>query len=460
MDRLLPIVTDAEAVDMEFGTGAVKITPAHDQNDYEVGKRHNLEFINILNDDGTFNSNAGERFVGMKRFHARVKVVQALKDAGLYIETKDNPMQIPICSSSGDIIEPVLKAQWWVECKPLAEEAIKCTRSGELVVNPKTSEAEWYRWLENIQDWCISRQLWWGHRCPAYFVKIEGKEQDRNDGKNWVVGRTLEEATERAKALAGDQKFTIEQDEDVLDTWFSSGLWPFSTLGWPKKTDDLKRFYPTSMLETGWDIIFFWVARMVMLGLKLTGEVPFKEVFCHAMIRDAQGRKMSKSLGNVIDPVDVIQGVSLEKLHEQLLGGNLDEKEITKAKQGQKKAFPKGIPQCGADALRFALCAYTTGGRDINLEVLRVEGYRKFCNKIFNATKFAMLKFDESFVPESSAKVCCILLIVVFFLLFFSAMWITLSELIFFLLCFYSLLETNPWWRNGSCTNLTLRQKK
>lgn len=390
---------------MEFGTGAVKITPAHDQNDYEVGKRHGLEFINIMNDDGTFNSNAGERFKGVKRFHARVQVVQALKDAGLYIETKDNPMQIPLCAKSGDIIEPVLKAQWWVNCKPLAEEAVKRTRAGELNINPKTSEAEWFRWLENIQDWCISRQLWWGHRCPAYFVRIEGKEQDNADDNSWVVGRSLEEATERATKLAGGAKFTLEQDEDVLDTWFSSGLWPFSIMGWPSKTADFEHYYPSSMLETGWDIIFFWVARMVLLGIKLTGRMPFEEVFCHAMIRDAHGRKMSKSLGNVIDPVDVIQGLSLEKLHEKLLEGNLDEKEIAKAKSGQKKDFPKGIPQCGTDALRFALCAYSSGGRDINLEILRVEGYRKFCNKIFNATKFAMLKLDETFVPEHTAKV-------------------------------------------------------
>ncbi|KAJ7609088.1 tRNA synthetases class I-domain-containing protein [Roridomyces roridus] len=402
--RRIPIVTDEIAVDMEFGTGAVKITPAHDPNDYEVGMRHNLEFINIMNDDGTYNANAGD-FKGMKRFHVRTAVVKALQDAGLYIETKDNPMQIPICSKSGDVVEPVLKPQWWVDCKPLAEEAIKRTRAGELLVTPKQSENEWYRWLEGIQDWCISRQLWWGHRCPAYFVNVEGEDLDRKDGKNWVVGRDLAQATERAKAFAGDKKFILEQDEDVLDTWFSSGLWPWSIMGWPDvESPDLKTFYPASMLETGWDIIFFWVARMVLLGIRLTGKVPFNEVLCHAMIRDAHGRKMSKSLGNVIDPIDVIEGVALEALHEKLKEGNLDEKEIVKATAGQKKDFPKGIPQCGADALRFALCAYSAGGRDINLEILRVEGYRKFCNKVFNATKFAMLKLDESFVPEPSAK--------------------------------------------------------
>ncbi|KAI0002185.1 hypothetical protein BJV74DRAFT_876641 [Russula compacta] len=380
VDRRIPIVTDDIVVDIAFGTGAVKITPAHDPNDYEVGIRHKLDFINILNDDGTLNANAGPHFHGRKRFHVRVEVVNRLKELGLYIETKDNPCKF-LSAVSLAISLSLCSSQWWVDCKPLAEEAIK-----------------------NIQDWCISRQLWWGHRCPAYFVRIEGKEQDSTDGRSWVVGRDLEEATERAKKLAGSSNFTLEQDEDVLDTWFSSALWPFSILGWPDKTTDFEKFYPTSILETGWDILFFWVARMAMLGLRLTGKMPFNEVLCHAMIRDARGRKMSKTLGNVIDPLDVIQGLSLEKLHEKLYEGNLDAAEIGKAELGQKKDFPKGIPQCGTDALRFALCAYSGGGRDINLEILRVEGYRKFCNKILNATKFVMLKLDETFRPEPTPK--------------------------------------------------------
>lgn len=398
--RKVPIVADSIIVDMQFGTGAVKITPAHDPNDYEVGQRHNLEFINILNDDGTLNENTGE-FKGMKRFHARRAVVEALKTKGLYVETKDNPMTVPICSRSGDVIEPIMKPQWWVNCKPLAAAALERVKAGEMTIVPAISEREFYRWMENIQDWCISRQLWWGHRCPAYFVNIEGKTQDKNDANQWVVGRTLEEAQERAAKLAHGAKFTIEQDEDVLDTWFSSGLWPFSIMGWPDKTNDLKHFYPSSLLETGWDILFFWVARMVMLGVHLTGQVPFKEVFCHAMVRDAHGRKMSKSLGNVIDPIDVIEGIQLEGLHQKLREGNLDEKEINKAAQGQKKDFPKGIPQCGTDALRFALCAYTSAGRDINLDILRVEGYRKFCNKLWNATKFALMKLEGGFQPAA-----------------------------------------------------------
>ncbi|KAF9039389.1 tRNA synthetases class I-domain-containing protein [Panaeolus papilionaceus] len=418
--RKLPIITDSIAVDPTFGTGAVKITPAHDPNDYEVGVRHNLEFINILNDDGTLNANAGEDWKGIKRFDARKLIVEKLDQLGVGEGWSENEMQVPVCNKSGDIIEPVLKPQWWVNCKPLAEEAIKRTRAGELTINPKQSENEWYRWLEGIQDWCISRQLWWGHRCPAFFVRvtspasaIEALSQDQNDGKWWVVGRDVEQANERAaelvkkveaeKGLSG-LTWEIEQDEDVLDTWFSSGLWPFSIVGWPEKTPDFENFYPSTILETGWDILFFWVARMVLLGVYLTDKMPFREVYCHAMVRDAHGRKMSKSLGNVIDPVDVIEGVGLEKLHEKLLEGNLDEKEVAKATAGQKKDFPKGIPQCGTDALRFALCAYSGGGRDINLEILRVEGYRKFCNKIFNATKFAMLKLDETFVPEPTAK--------------------------------------------------------
>ncbi|GAA5988559.1 hypothetical protein JCM5350_004453 [Sporobolomyces pararoseus] len=405
LGRRIPIITDSIAVDKEFGTGAVKMTPAHDPNDYEVGMRHKLEFINILNDDGTLNSNAGPEFEGMKRFHARKKVIEEMKKKGLYVGDAENPMQIPVCAKSGDVIESVMKPQWWVSQKTLAEKAIERTRAGELKIRPAASEGDWYRWLEGIQDWCISRQLWWGHRAPAYFVNVEGVEQqDRLSGEYWVTGRTEEEARQRAEAKFSGKKFTLEQDEDVLDTWFSSGLWPFSIQGWPDKTPDLKHFYPASVLETGWDILFFWVARMVLLGIYLTDKMPFNEVFCHAMIRDAHGRKMSKSLGNVIDPIDVIEGATLETLHQQLRMGNLAAKEIEMAEKGQKKDFPAGIPQCGTDALRFALCNYSSAGRDINLEILRVEGYRKFCNKLWNATKFAMLKLEGGFVPSQSEK--------------------------------------------------------
>lgn len=411
VNRRIPIVCDPITVDMAFGTGAVKITPAHDANDYECGKRHNLEFINLLNDDGTYNENAGP-YAGMKRFHVRNAVLKDLEKAGLYIETKDNPMQVPICSKSGDIIEAYLKPQWWVDFKQVAQEAAERTRAGELLIQPKTSEAEWYRWLDNMQDWCISRQLWWGHRCPAWLITYEGAVSDPADDANWAVGRDEEEAREEAEKRANGRKYTLSQDEDVLDTWFSSGLWPFSILGWPNKTPDLEKFYPASVLETGWDILFFWVARMVLMGLTLTGQMPFKEVYCHGLIRDAEGRKMSKSLGNVIDPVDVIQGTPLESLHAQLRMGNLADKEIQRAEEGQKKLFPKGIPQCGTDALRFALCNYTTGGQDINLKINDIEGYRKFCNKLWNATKFCMVKLgmididgqrlEGTFVPNKT----------------------------------------------------------
>ncbi|RCH89255.1 AP-1 adaptor complex sigma subunit Aps1, partial [Rhizopus stolonifer] len=401
--RRIPIVTDDIAVDMAFGTGAVKITPAHDFNDYEVGKRHNLEFINLLNDNGTFNENAGP-YKGMKRFHIRRQIIEDLKAKGLFVGVKENPMSVPVCSKSGDIIEPLMKPQWWVKCQGMADKAMQAVTDGELKISPKVSEGDWFRWLGNINDWCISRQLWWGHRVPAYLVTLEGEESDSMNQDMWVTGHDEAEARASAESKFPGKKFTLEQDPDVLDTWFSSGLWPFSIQGWPEKTFDMDHFYPASMLETGWDILFFWVARMVMLGIQLTGKVPFKEVLCHAMIRDAHGRKMSKSLGNVIDPVDVIEGITLQGLHDKLNLGNLDPKEIKKATAGQKADFPKGIPECGTDALRFALCAYTTGGRDINLDILRVEGYRKFCNKLWNATRFALMKLGDDFKPQDSAE--------------------------------------------------------
>ncbi|ODQ77920.1 hypothetical protein BABINDRAFT_66641 [Babjeviella inositovora NRRL Y-12698] len=403
LDKKIPIVCDKEAVDMEFGTGAVKITPGHDNNDYATGKRQGLEVVNILTDDGLLNENCGE-WEGIKRFDARAKVINSLKSKGLFVEQQDNEMTIPTCSRSGDIIEPYLKPQWWVSQSDMAKEAIKAVRSGAITITPKSSESEYFHWMENIQDWCISRQLWWGHRCPVYLVKMDGSEDDNSlDNNYWVAGRSLEEAQQKANIKFAGKKFTLEQDEDVLDTWFSSGLWPFTTVGWPNtQAEDFKRFYPLSMLETGWDILFFWVSRMILLSLKLTGEIPFKEVFCHSLVRDAQGRKMSKSLGNVVDPLDVIAGIPLQQLHDKLKGGNLDPSELIRAEEGQKQSYPNGIPECGTDALRFALCAYTTGGRDINLDIMRVEGYRKFCNKIYQATKFALMRLGDDYVPPAA----------------------------------------------------------
>ncbi|TPX60521.1 valine---tRNA ligase [Powellomyces hirtus] len=404
-NRRVPIIAD-EYVDPEFGTGAVKITPAHDPNDYIVGKRNALEFINIFTDEGQINE-AGAPFVGLQRFDARVAVLEELKKKDLYRGTKDNKMVIPLSERTGNIVEPMLKPQWWVNCKEMAADALDAVKSGKLEIVPQTSEKEWYRWMENIQDWCISRQLWWGIRVPAYFIKIKDQENDRTDGKYWISARDETEAMEKAVKkfpTVNAADITLEQDEDVLDTWFSSGLWPFTIMGWPEKTEDLNLFYPNSLLETGKDILFFWVARMVMLGMKLTGEVPFKKVFCHSMVRDAHGRKMSKSLGNVIDPLDVIAGISLPELHKRLEDGNLDAKEVQRAKDGQSADFPNGIPQCGTDAMRFALLAYTSGGSDINLDILRVEGYRKWCNKLWNATRFALMKLGKDYKPRADFK--------------------------------------------------------
>ncbi|XP_061513040.1 valine--tRNA ligase isoform X1 [Anopheles gambiae] len=395
-DRKLPIVCD-EFVEMAFGTGAVKITPAHDPNDYDVGKRHNLPFITIFSDDGIIVGDYGS-FTGMKRFDARKAILVALQEKGLYRDTKDNPMVVPVCSRSKDIVEPLIKPQWYVKCSEMAANATEAVRTGALAITPDVHKKIWYHWMDEIRDWCVSRQLWWGHRIPAYQVVFKDPAKapkNLSDENLWFVGRTEAEALSKAASTLKVDKalISMKQDEDVLDTWFSSGLFPFSVFGWPDNTDDLKLFYPTTLLETGHDILFFWVARMVFFGQTLLGKLPFKEVFLHPMVRDAHGRKMSKSLGNVIDPMDVITGISLEGLHKQLYDSNLDPREIEKAKAGQKQDYPNGIPECGTDALRFALCAYMTQARDINLDIQRVQGYRFFCNKLWNATKFALMYF-------------------------------------------------------------------
>jgi valyl-tRNA synthetase len=408
-NRQLIIVPD-EMCDMQFGTGAVKITPGHDANDFECGKRHNLPCINVIDDKGLITAECG-KYAGMKRFDARKAVVEDLKKLNLFKEVTDTETVLPICSRSKDIIEPLLKSQWYVDCKDMASKAVKAVRDKTLKIVPDFHEAVWFRWLEDCRDWCISRQLWWGHRIPAYhvtFIGEESKTSDDTDNKYWISAQNEAEAMKKALAKFPNytaDKIKLNHDEDVLDTWFSSGIFPFSICGWPEKTNDLEKYYPGSLLETGHDILFFWVARMVLMGQELTGKLPFDTVYLHALIRDAHGRKMSKSLGNMINPIDVIEGTTLSALNNTLLQYNLNAKELEKAQKGQGEDYPNGIPECGTDALRFALCAYTAQGRDINLDVLRIQGYRHFCNKLWNATKFAMMNgLGNDFVPKNSLE--------------------------------------------------------
>ncbi|KAJ8038314.1 Valine--tRNA ligase [Holothuria leucospilota] len=403
VDRFLPIIA-SETVDHEFGTGAVKITPGHDFNDYELGEKHNLKSVTILDETGLITCSS-QQFNGLKRFDAREKIISALKELGLYRGQKEHAMVVPLCSRSRDIVEPLLKEQWFVRCDELASKAVKAVESGELMIHPATHHKTWSHWLTNIRDWCISRQLWWGHRIPAYRVHLRSDHplhDEVNNSNFWVSGRSRDEALEKAseKLNIDESCLLLTQDEDVLDTWFSSALFPFAVHGWPSQTENLNRYYPSTLLETGHDILFFWVARMVMMGQKLTGVLPFKEVYLHSMVRDAHGRKMSKSLGNVIDPVDVIQGISLEGLHARLEDSLLDAEERATSRKGQAADYPKGIPECGTDALRFALCTYKAQVEDINLDVNKVQTYRFFCNKIWNAAIFTMNALPSDFQPS------------------------------------------------------------
>ncbi|KAG8553015.1 hypothetical protein GDO81_003223 [Engystomops pustulosus] len=394
----------------EVGTGAVKVTPAHSPVDFEMAQDLALPLVSVIGEDGAMTAASGDWIQGVRRFDAREKVVAALKEKGLYRGDCEHAMLLPVCSRSGDVIEHLLKRQWFVNCEEMAQKALQAVESGRLKITPTYHQKNWKNWLSNISDWCISRQLWWGHQIPAYLVTESEPPSPQGDIDEsegfWVAAHDESEARRKAARILGksETEISVQRDEDVLDTWFSSALFPFAMLGWPEQTKDLEEFYPNSLLETGSDLLFFWVARMVMLGEQLTGQLPFREVFLHSMVRDAHGRKMSKSLGNVLDPLDVMTGISLENLREKLKEGNLDPRELKVAESGLVKDYPHGIPECGTDALRFALCSHRVQGDDINLDVASVLAVRHFCNKVWNGVKFTLSALGEGFTPLPMAE--------------------------------------------------------